>query len=152
MSMVSLSLSRHQPGLTRVGWVTVAVPTLLAHCHHFGRLRVALWVSWVYILGKGLLAGCLRVAENGLHSAPALVATIHGFTVTKAGCRWHPLPLRVWDISCLFRVLVWAPHGWHRVGTHTEASTVSQASHKATPLRLHQSLSDEVDGERHALP
>jgi hypothetical protein len=59
-------------------------------------------MSWVYILGKGLLAGCLRVAENRLHSVLPLVATIHGFTVTKAGCRWHPLPLRVFRFSCLF--------------------------------------------------
>jgi hypothetical protein len=111
--LVYVDTSQGWPGLN--GWRLRCQPIWVT-ATQYGRVRVALYVSWVYIFGKG----CLWVAENGLHSVPALVATIHGFTVTKAGWCWHPLPLRVWDISCLFHLCLWATHGCHRVGNHTK--------------------------------
>jgi hypothetical protein len=55
---------------------------------------------------KGLPAGFLRVAENGLHKILSLVATRRGSTSTEAWYRLHPFPLRLWVISGHFHVWV----------------------------------------------
>ena len=79
------------------------MPTALADCHHFGGL-------WVALLGgvfcKGLPAGFLRVAENGLHKLLSLVANTRESTGTEAWYRLHPFPLHLWDISGHFHVWV----------------------------------------------
>jgi hypothetical protein len=51
------------------------MPTVLADCHHFGGLWVTILDFWVEFFCKGLPAGFLRVAENGLHKILSLVAT-----------------------------------------------------------------------------
>ena len=96
------------------------MPTLLADCHHLVAFGWHFWCLGIDIVQRvacGLLKmGCIMYWHWWL---PLL-----GCTGTNAGCCLHPLPLRVWDISCLFYVRVWAPHGWHMVGTHTETSLV----------------------------